>query len=77
MSVHHTCTDACGGQRRVIGSLELELQMLWVLRTKSKSSARAESALNCLALFPVSRIFYMGSEAQPQYLSLQARHWTN
>lgn len=50
-----------GGQKKLLDSLELELQLestIWMLRTEPRSSLRAASALNhwAISLVPVSQI---------------------
>lgn len=49
MYVHHVC-GALGGHKRVLGPLELELQvvmscLMWV--SEPRSSTRTENTLNC------------------------------
>lgn len=53
---------ACGGQKRSLDPLELELQMvvshlMWVLQTEPRSSAEAASAMNNWAISPAPIIF--------------------
>lgn len=55
-NVYHLLTGDCGGQKRTLDSLELELQVAMsyhvVLATEPWSSARTVSSLNCWAIFP-------------------------
>lgn len=51
VSVWYACEDPCGNQEHISDTLELELEeivsyLMWVLKTKLLSSARAASFLN-------------------------------
>lgn len=57
--------SSCRGQRRILDSLRLELQMvmsrhLWVLGIKAGLSAKEGRALNHEAMFPVSSFLLKG-----------------
>lgn len=50
--VHHVCSDAHRGKKRVLDPLTLELQVVvshssWVLGIELRSPGRATSILNC------------------------------
>lgn len=70
VKVPHVCS-ACGGQKRALHPLHLELRWLWatrwVLGTELWLSGRAASSLNCWASTPASLDSFSENHF-PQYL---------
>lgn len=54
----HTMLRAHRGQKKPLDPLELQLQMLWVLNTKFKCSARAATGLNSQAFSQPCKILF-------------------